>query len=121
MASDFAAILEKMKNNTPLDAANVPSTPAPAPAPVSVPVPTPVPPAPPPVPVPTPAARQISIAKFQAYLAMEAEVLEKRQQAAQETIEAKAKELQGLRENMLVISGALQGVQHIKAYLDQQP
>ncbi len=95
--SELAAILEKMKNNTPLDAADVPAgTPAPSPPP------------------------SIPIAKLQAYLTKEVDMLEKRQQAAQEAIEAKAKELQGLRENMLVISGALQGVQHIKAYLDQQ-
>lgn len=94
MSSELSAILEKMKHNMPREDENpLPGT------------------------APTPS---IPLGPFQEYLTNEIEVLEKRQLAAQEAVEAKAKELQSLRENLLVVSGALQGVQHVKRHVHQQ-
>lgn len=54
------------------------------------------------------------------YLKRETESLNSRQTGLQETIQIKSKELQTAKETLLVISGALQGMQHVAAFLQQQ-
>jgi hypothetical protein len=47
------------------------------------------------------------------YLVNESRQLIERQKALQEQLQAKSKEMQSIRETILVVSGALQAVEHI--------
>lgn len=54
------------------------------------------------------------------YLRKETSALQARQTALQETLQAKTREMQTTRETLLVISGALQGLQHVQTFLAEQ-
>lgn len=51
------------------------------------------------------------------YVSTEMENLKRRQGMVQEQIESKKKDIASLRETLLVVSGALQGLQHVRAFI----
>ena len=54
---------------------------------------------------------------LRAYIDNEVQQLLTRQKHIQESIQNKNKEITSLRETLLVVSGALQGLQHVQAYV----
>jgi uncharacterized protein YlxW (UPF0749 family) len=65
-----------------------------------------------------PAAQSPSIAdKVNVYLEKEIESLRAKQATIQEEIDKKNKEASTLRETLLVVNGALQGIQHVKSFI----
>lgn len=54
---------------------------------------------------------------FQDYLLSENRMLQDRQRHLQEQLQNKAKEMQGIRETILVVSGALQAIQHVATHV----
>lgn len=58
--------------------------------------------------------------KVNAYLEKEIENLRKKQGTIQEEIDKKNKEAATLRETLLVVNGALQGMQHVQSYVTQE-
>lgn len=54
------------------------------------------------------------------YVLSEVSHLKRKQAMIQEQMESKAKEVQGLRETLLVVGGALQGMQHIHQFMTRE-
>lgn len=54
------------------------------------------------------------------YVQSEVTHLKRKQAMIQEQMECKAKEVQGLRETLLVVGGALQGMQHIHQFMTRE-
>ena len=54
------------------------------------------------------------------YVLAEVSQLKRKQAMIQEQMESKAKEVQGLRETLLVVGGALQGMQHIHQFITRE-
>ncbi len=55
-----------------------------------------------------------------AYLTAEIQTLKAKQKTIQESLQNKGKELQVMRETLLVVSGALQGLQHVLGYIEHK-
>ncbi len=66
---------------------------------------------------PFPSVQPSFAAKVAAYVEKEVETLRARQTVIQEEIERKTKETVTLRETLLVVNGALQGIQHVRAFI----
>lgn len=78
-------------------------------------------PPPPPPPPPSPVRALPSLVdKIADYASLEMENLKKKQAKLQEGIETKTKELATMRETLLVVSGAIQGIQHVHTFISDQ-
>ncbi len=101
--SELVETFEKLRPVQSLPVA--PSAPTPAPAPQSPPRPGP--------PV-------VPVDKMVEYTAVEMNNLKKKQAALQEAIETKTKEVANLRETLLVVNGAVQGIQHVQTFISDR-
>jgi hypothetical protein len=78
----------------------------------------PAPVAEPETPVLAPAAPKApGVSEAQEYAQQEVEALRKRQAAIHEQVEAKTKEIGQLRETLLVLAGAVQGLEHMRKFM----